>query len=112
MTANPKKKKRKENEPEPTRFIAAVTPTIPASMNVYDSISFVFDEPLDHYIGGAIHLKQKVDSLWKEAPLPLRPIPLNCVVIIYSVIGSPERNMNWRLIQWLLSVYTDCIPIK
>jgi hypothetical protein len=52
------KEKRKENEPEPTRFIA-VKPTIPASMNVYDSISFVFDEPLDHYIGGCHSPEQK-----------------------------------------------------
>ena len=89
-----KKKKGKENEPEPTRFIA-VTPTIPASMNVYDSISFVFDEPLDHYIGGAIHLKQKVDSLWKEAPFAFAPDSVE--LRRYNLFSNWEPGTEYEL---------------
>ena len=66
----PKKKKKKkgeEEEPEPTKFLHVST-YIPSTMEVYDYISLSFDEPIASFDSAAIHLKQKVDTLWEDIP--------------------------------------------
>lgn len=66
----PKKKKKKkgeEEEPEPTKFLHVST-YIPSTMDVYDYISLSFDEPIASFDSTAIHLKQKVDTLWEDIP--------------------------------------------
>ena len=66
----PKKKKKKkgeEEEPEPTKFLHVST-YIPSTMDVYDYISLSFDEPIVSFDSAAIHLKQKVDTLWEDIP--------------------------------------------
>ena len=62
-----KKKKGKEEEPEPTKFLHVST-YIPSTMDVYDYISLSFDEPIASFDSAAIHLKQKVDTLWEDIP--------------------------------------------
>lgn len=62
-----KKKKGKEDEPEPTVFLK-VTPRISSSMDVYGTISLLFDEPVLKYEPDSIHLRMKVDSLWNDVP--------------------------------------------
>lgn len=66
----PKKKKKKkgeEEEPEPTKFLHVST-YIPSTMDVYDYISLSFDEPIASFDSAAVHLKQKVDTLWEDIP--------------------------------------------
>lgn len=64
----PKKKKKKdEEEPEPTVFLPVNTHA-PSSMDVYDYISLTFEEPIASFDTAAIHLRQKVDTLWKDVP--------------------------------------------
>lgn len=63
----PKKKKGEEEEPEPTKFLHVST-YIPSTMDVYDYISLSFDEPIASFDSAAIHLKQKVDTLWEDIP--------------------------------------------
>lgn len=66
----PKKKKKKkgeEEQPEPTVFLP-MSSHIPSSMDVYDYISLTFEEPIASYDKEAIHLRQKVDTLWKDIP--------------------------------------------
>lgn len=62
-----KKKKGEEEEPEPTKFLHVST-YIPSAMDVYDYISLSFDEPIASFDSAAIHLKQKVDTLWEDIP--------------------------------------------
>ena len=66
---DPKKKKKKkkgeEDEPEPTRFMP-VSVNAPSSMDVYGNISLNFEEPIAYFDTAAIHLRQKVDTLWKD----------------------------------------------
>lgn len=62
-----KKKKKKDDEPEPTVFLQ-VNSHIPSSMDVYDYISLTFEEPLAYFDTAAIHLRQKVDTIFKEVP--------------------------------------------
>lgn len=62
-----KKKKDEEDEPIPTKFLP-VNVKAPSSMEVYGYISLLFDEPIAAYDSAAIHLRHKVDTLWKEVP--------------------------------------------
>ena len=60
-----KKKKDEEDEPEPTKFLP-VNVNAPSSMDVYGYISLNFEEPIASYDSTALHLRQKVDTLWKD----------------------------------------------
>lgn len=75
----PKKKKKKkgeEEEPEPTKFLHVST-YIPSTMDVYDYISLSFDEPITSFDSAAIHLKQKVDTLWEDISFTFEQDSLN-----------------------------------
>lgn len=71
-----KKKKDEEDEPEPTKFLP-VNVGAPSSMDVYGSISLTFDEPIARFDSVAIHLKEKVDTLWKDIPFEFEQDSLN-----------------------------------
>ena len=78
-TDEPKKKKRKkdeEDEPEPTKFLP-VSSRASSSMDVYDYISLTFEEPIAWFDTAAIHLKQKVDTLWEEVSFDFTQDSLN-----------------------------------
>lgn len=70
------KKKKKKDEPEPTVFLQA-NPHIPSAMDVYDFISLTFAEPLARFDTAAIHLRQKVDTLWKDVSFEIEQDSLN-----------------------------------
>mgnify|MGYP003058995516 CR=1 FL=1 len=73
-----KKKAEKEGKEyvEPTVFLP-VDVYAPGTMDIYDYISLTFTEPLATAADGAIHLKQKVDSLWNDVPYDFVPDSLN-----------------------------------
>lgn len=71
-----KKKKDEEEEPEPTKFLPVNTHA-PSSMDVYDYISLTFEEPIARYDTAAIHLRQKVDTLWKDIPFEFEQDTVN-----------------------------------
>lgn len=62
-----KKKKKKGEEVEPTKFLE-VDVYAPSSMDVYDYITLTFKEPIISINDTALHVRQKVDSLWKDIP--------------------------------------------
>ncbi|MEG1659430.1 MAG: Ig-like domain-containing domain [Bacteroides sp.] len=62
-----KKKKKGEAEVVPTVFLP-VSIHAPAAMDVYDYITLTFEEPIASYDSAAVHLKTKVDSVWKDVP--------------------------------------------
>lgn len=66
----PKKKKKKsddEPEVEPTKFLQ-MRINAPQAMEVYGTITLNFEEPIARFDSAGIHLREKVDSLWKEIP--------------------------------------------
>lgn len=71
-----KKKKDDEDEPEPTKFLP-VNISAPSTMDVYGYISLNFEEPIASYDSAAIHLRQKVDTLWKDIPFEFEQDSLN-----------------------------------
>ena len=64
-----KKKRRKkgEEEPEPTPFLA-MDVYAPSAMDVYDYITLSFTEPIAGFNDTALHVRQKVDTLWQDVP--------------------------------------------
>lgn len=62
-----KKKKKGEVEKPDTEFLP-VDVYAPSAMDVYDYITLTFSEPLASLDTAAIHLKQKVDTIWQDVP--------------------------------------------
>lgn len=64
----PKKKRRKDDdEPAPTVFLKANVAAA-SSFDVYSNVEFEFEQPLAWFDSTAIHLQQKVDTLWTDVP--------------------------------------------
>lgn len=82
-----KKKKKKEDEPEPTVFLT-VSVDAPSAMDVYKNIRLNFDEPVARFDSAAIHLEQKVDSLWKDVSFAFQQDT--------SQLRSFELVANWE----------------
>lgn len=61
------KKKKKNEDTEQVQFLK-VTMSAPAAMNIYNNIRLEFDEPVAWFDSAAIHLEEKVDTLWKPVP--------------------------------------------
>lgn len=62
-----RKKKNDEEEKEPTPFLA-VDVYAPSAMDVYDYITLTFTEPVASFSDSALHVRQKVDTLWQDVP--------------------------------------------
>lgn len=60
-----KKKKSKDKEEKSTPLLP-VDVYAPGAMDVYDYITLSFNEPLKSYALDSIHLRQQVDSIWKD----------------------------------------------
>ena len=75
-TKKKNKKYDEEDEPEPTKFLP-VNVSAPSSMEVYGYVSLNFDEPIAGFDSTAIHLRQKVDTLWKDIPFEFEQDSLN-----------------------------------
>lgn len=71
-----KKTKKKSDEPEPTVFLG-MTIDAPRSMDLFDTISVVFDEPVPGLAGDYFYLDQKVDSVWQPADFEFFPDTAN-----------------------------------
>ena len=71
-----KKKKKDTEEPEPTPFLP-VDVYAPSAMDVYDYITLTFTEPVANYNDTALHVRQKVDSLWQDVPFEFVQDSLN-----------------------------------
>lgn len=71
-----KKKKKKDDEPEPPVFLG-MTIDAPGSMDLFDTISVVFDEPVLDLSKEAFYLDQKVDTLWQPVDFDFFPDSTN-----------------------------------
>lgn len=69
-----KKKKKKEPEIIPN---LTMNNHVPSQMDVYDYIYFTFEEPIRSFDKKAIHLKQKVDTIYKDIPYKFEQDSLN-----------------------------------
>ena len=111
----PKKKKKKkgeEEEPEPTKFLHVST-YIPSTMDVYDYISLSFDEPIASFDSAAIHLKQKVDTLWEDIPFTFEQDSLQLRKYNLYYEWEPTREYEFSVdstaIHGIYGLFTDKI---
>ena len=72
----PKKKRKKDDEPEPVVFLG-MNVKAPSKMEVFDTLSIAFDEPLEEVNKEMFHLEIKVDSLWEAVDFDLVQDSLN-----------------------------------
>lgn len=89
----PAPKKKKGDEPEPIKLLQAKVDA-PQSMDVYRNIGLEFEEPIAFYDKNAIHLQQKVDSLWKDAPFVFRQDTLH--PRSYELLAEWEPEKEYR----------------
>lgn len=71
-----KKTKKKSDEPEPVIFLG-MTIDAPRSMDLFDTVSVVFDEPVLGLTGDYFFLDQKVDSVWQPVDFEFFPDTAN-----------------------------------
>jgi hypothetical protein len=69
------KKKKKEDNPQ-TEFLAIdITPS--GNGNIFDTLKFLFSEPVLPFDPQLIHIQQRVDTLWKDREYPVIQDSLN-----------------------------------
>jgi hypothetical protein len=70
------KKKKKDDEPEPIVFLGMAIDA-PGSMDLFDTISIVFDEPVLELNKEVFFLEQKTDTIWTPVEFDFYPDSLN-----------------------------------
>lgn len=107
-----KKKKKEEEEPEPTKFLT-VNVNAPSSMDVYGDISLSFDEPILRFDTAAIHLREKVDTLWKDIPFEFHQDTVNLkrfnLYYDWGPKGEYEFSVDSTAFHGLYGLFTDKI---
>lgn len=78
-----KKKKKNDDEPEPPVFLG-MTIDAPSSMDLFDTVSVVFDEPVLDLQKEWFYLDQKVDSLWEPVDFEFFPDTANSLAFFIN----------------------------
>lgn len=91
-----KKKRKKDDEPEPTVFLK-VNVGAPSSFDVYKNIELEFEEPIMWYDSTAIHLQQKVDTLWKDVPFAFEKDSLRLRKYLLRAYWEPESEFRFTV---------------
>jgi len=108
-------KKRKKGEPEPIKLLQ-VKANASSTMDVYSNIRLEFEEPIAYFDSTAIHLKQKVDSLWRDAPFVFRKDTLH--PRSYELVTEWEPNKEYQFkvdsaaFHGIYGLHTDKIESK
>ncbi|RHJ94103.1 Ig-like domain-containing protein [Parabacteroides bouchesdurhonensis] len=76
MRRRPERKKKKGDDDEQIQFLG-MTVNLQASMNLYDTVSVVFDEPVLELTKESFYLDQKVDTLWQPVDFDFIPDTTN-----------------------------------
>lgn len=79
MRHRPEKKKKKKNDEPELPPSLGVNINLQASMNLYDTISVLFDEPVIDLKKEAFFLDQKVDTLWQPVEFDFIPDTTNAL---------------------------------
>jgi len=84
-----------------------------SSLSLYQQISLSFKEPVTFLSDTAVHLYQKVDTIWKEAPFEIEHDTLD--ILVYYIYGEwkPEETFKIKIdsasIQGLYGLHNDQI---
>lgn len=72
----PKKKKKDDDEPEPIVFLEMKIDA-PGSMDIFDTVAIVFNEPVLDLNKDLFLLEQKIDTIWNSVEFDFYPDSLN-----------------------------------
>jgi hypothetical protein len=86
-----KKKSKKKKEEEKVASLS-IEKHIPQQMDVYDYIYFDFEEPIRSFNKDAIHLKQKIDTIYKDIPFKFEQDSLNIRRYNLYYDWEPEKD--------------------
>ncbi|KAA6349604.1 hypothetical protein EZS27_003029 [termite gut metagenome] len=94
-----KKRKEKESEEQPEPEIISflnINAQVSSSMDVYDYISLTFDEPLQSYDFSSVHVRQKVDTLWKDIPFDYEQDSVRLKTFRVYCDWEPEKEYKFQ----------------
>ncbi|KAA6339639.1 hypothetical protein EZS27_012437 [termite gut metagenome] len=96
--ANPKKKNdNKEEKKESPITYLTINARVSSTMDVYDYIDLTFDEPLQSYDFFAVHIQQKVDTLWKDLPFEYEQDSIKSRVFRIYCDWEPKGEYKLRI---------------
>ena len=109
-----KAKRKKKGEPEkPDTEFLTVDVYAPSAMDVYDYITLNFTEPLASIDTAAIHLRQKVDTLWQDVSFDFYRDSLDLKRYNVSAEWQPGESYAFEVdstaIHGLYGLFTDKI---
>lgn len=105
------KKEKGEEEPEPTPFLA-MDVYAPSAMDVYDYITLSFTEPIAGFNDTALHVRQKVDTLWQDVPFDFMRDSLDLKRYNLYADWKPGESYVLKWTRPLFTGCTVCLPIK
>ncbi|AVM52985.1 Ig-like domain-containing protein [Bacteroides zoogleoformans] len=107
-----KKNDKGDTEPELVEFLQTDV-YAPSAMDVYDCITLSFKEPVARIDTTALHLKEKVDSLWKEIPFDLARDSADLKQYNIYAEWEPDKSYSFEVdsaaIGGLYGLHTDKI---
>lgn len=106
-----RKKEKGEEEPEPTPFLA-MDVYAPSAMDVYDYITLSFTEPIAGFNDTALHVRQKVDTLWQDVPFDFMRDSLDLKRYNLYADWKPGESYVLKWTRPLFTGCTVCLPIK
>lgn len=87
-------RRKKDNEPEPIDFLG-MNIKAPAMMDVFDTISVAFDEPVLNLNRDLFHMEQKIDTLWTPVEFDFLPDTTN--VLAFFINRKWQYGEEYRL---------------
>lgn len=107
-----RKKRRKKGEPEkPDTEFLPIDIYAPSPMDIYDYITLTFQEPITRIDTAGLHLRQKVDTLWKDIPFDLAIDTADCKK--YNLFADWEWDQSYAFemdsmaVHGLYGLFTD-----
>lgn len=97
------KKKKKKDEPDPIEFLGMVVDA-PGSMDLFDTVSVTFTEPVMDLKKELFYLDQKIDTTWTPVEFELFPDSLNA--LNYFILRPWKYGEEYRLAIDSASIYS------
>lgn len=97
------KKKKKKDEPEPVEFLGMIVDA-PGSMDLFDTVSVTFTEPVMDLKKELFYLDQKIDTTWTPVEFELFPDSLNA--LNYFILRPWKYGEEYRLAIDSASIYS------
>jgi uncharacterized protein (DUF2141 family) len=89
-----KRKKKKDEKPEPIPILN-ITVNAPSSMDMFDTVTVTFDEPIYDLSKEQIYLDIKKDTIWEKIDFEIIPDTLNS--LSYQIVRPWNYEESYRL---------------